>query len=327
MPRVAILIAASPTRAFYSQVAALTRSVQSLEWSRWQPSMHLYVGGEQDADAYAQWLPHLRDVDISHVSEARFARDGDWAQSDDAFRFAPRDADVLVAMDADTFAVADLEGLLDRVLETDSIAGVIAHYPTLLSFDFDAQTSSLSVKADPRFPETSVRRAWTRIAEDFLDVPLEFAFSHTLMDSDSPPDQRLTPFYLNFGVVFFPRSTFDDVSRRYLEVRPKLMERLALPDFSGQVALTLAITAAGARTLALPMRFNFPNDPVAAALHPEELAQVAVFHYLRTANYERHQIFASAGHYADFLALPLTGVDQAFQQSVRRILGADYPFV
>lgn len=314
MPKVAILIAASPAPAFYSQVAALALCLRRLTWSRWQPSVHMYLGGERDADAYGRWLPHLRDVEISWVSEARFAREGDWAQSDDAFRFAPRDADVLLAMDADTLPVASLEDLLDRVLESEAIAGVIAHYPTVLS-------------PDTPYSHQSLRDAWTRLAEGIVETPLDFTHSHTLMGPDAPPEQRLTPFYLNFGVVAFPKSTFDEVAGRYLTIRPAIMERMPAGDFSGQAALTLAIAAAGARTLSLPMRFNFPNDPRAAEMYPEELARAVVFHYLRTTSYDRHQIFAAADQYRAFLDLRLVGVDRTFQQAVRSMVGADYPFV
>ena len=268
MRRVAILIAASPTPSFYSQVAVLNLALRKLTWSRWQPSVHMYLGGRWDLDAYAEWRPHLRDVDINWVSDTRFSRDGDWAQSDDALRCAPRDVDVFLAMDADTFPVAPLEAILDRILETEAIGGVIAHYPTVLGFAFDTRTSSFSIRPGPPFPEASLRAAWNRMGQDIIDVPLDFAFSHTLMRPESPAEHRVTPFYLNFGVVFFPKVAFDEVTLKYLEIRPKLMDRLPSPDFSGQAALTLAIASAGVKTLALPMRYNFPNDPVAADLYP-----------------------------------------------------------
>src|SRR5258706_1687270 len=98
MPRVAILVAASPTRAFFSQLAVLSLAIRKLRWSRWQPRLHVYLGGDHDLDAFGQWLPHLAEVHVSWASDARFAREGDWAQSDDVFRCAPRDADVLVTM-------------------------------------------------------------------------------------------------------------------------------------------------------------------------------------------------------------------------------------
>jgi hypothetical protein len=307
--KVAFLIAASPTRSFYSQVAVLSVALRKLAWSRWRPSVHLYVGGRQDMDAYAEWQSHLRDVEISWVSDTRFSRDGDWAQSDDVFRFAPRDADVLVAMDADTLPVIALEDLLDCVHESGSIAGVIAHYPF------------------PMLPDTSLRENWDKIARGLIDVRLDFGFSHTLVPPEAPPEQRQTPYYLNFGVVLFSRTSFDEVASHYLARRPALMMRMADPDFSGQAALTLAVAAAGVPTWALPMRYNFPNDARAEEMYPEELADVAIYHYLRTNMFDRHEIFTSAERYTAFLDLPLTGVNDLFREAVRRILGPDYPFV
>ena len=305
MPRVAILIAASPTRAFFSQLAAFSLAIRNIPWSRWEPRVHVYVGGECDPDAYTDWRPHLREMDLIWVSDARFAREGDWAQSDDVFRFAPRDVDVLLAMDADTLPVASLETVLDRVLETGSVAGTLAHYP---------------------FPDRSVRDSWERVARGLLDVPLEFGFSYSLIGPGSPDEHRLAPFYLNFGVVFFPSGSFAEVARQYLRMRPTVAERLDEPVFSGQVALTLAVTVAGVRTWALPMRYNFPNDPVAERMYPGDLAHVAVFHYLRTGKFDRHTIFTSREEYYRFLGLQLTGVDLRFQDSVREIIGSDYPF-
>src|SRR5262245_26130761 len=129
MRRVAILVAASPTTAFYSQVAALRLAVLRLRWSRWEPSLHVYVGGPHDPAALEEWRPHLDGVQIQWSSAARFALHGDWAQSDDVFGSAPQGADVLLAMDADTLPVAGLETVLEHVRETGAIAGVIAHYP------------------------------------------------------------------------------------------------------------------------------------------------------------------------------------------------------
>jgi hypothetical protein len=327
MPRVALLIAASPTAAFYSQIAALNLAVRRLRWSRWEPSIHVYIGGPQDPDCYAEWQRHLADVDVWRVSGTRFAQEGDWAQSDDAFRFAPRDADVLLALDADTFPVESLEDQLDRIVETNAVAGVIAHYPTVLAHTWDERTLTFSVRhGDAGFPDVSSRAAWERMSQGLIDPPLNYGYFHTLTDPGRPLDERQAPFYLNFGVVFFSRSAFEKVALRYLDLRPRLRDRMPYPDFSGQAALTLAIAAAGVTACALPMRYNFPNDPVAERLYPEELVNVVVFHYLRTTHFDRHRIFTDAKEYSKFLSLPLTGVDSAFQQSVKWIVGSVYPF-
>ena len=265
------------------------------------------VGAIRSADAL--WLPRLDALELHWTADSDFAQDGDWAQSDDVFRRAPEDADVLIAMDADTLPVADLEDVLDAVLEAGSVAGVIAHYPTVLNS-----------------PGDSLRETWTRLADGLTAAQLNFTFAHTLMAPDAPDHHRLTPFYLNFGVVFFPRTAFQPVAERYLAIRPRLMRRMREPDFSGQVALTLAIADAGVSAWALPMRYNFPNDPIAERMYPDELASVVVYHYLRTAAFDRHDIFVDATRYAQFLDAPLSGVNRCFRDAVKKIAGPKYPF-
>jgi hypothetical protein len=207
------------------------------------------------------------------------------------------------------------------------VAGVVAHYPTLLPIDYDQGQSRWVCRSTPEWPEASVRAAWRRLAEGVVDVDLGFEHTHSLMGPDSPRELREAPFYLNFGVVFFPRGHFDRIAPYYLRIRPLLETRMRDANFSGQAALTLAIAATGAGTRALPLRYNFPNDPAAVSLHPGELDQVVIHHYLRTGIYDRHRIFVSAEEYQRFLARPLDGlVDQRFQAAVRRFVGDVYPF-
>lgn len=322
MRKVAFLIAASPTDAFYSQVAALRARLQTVAWTGWQASIHVFLGGDRRSDPVHGWLPYLEDVDIARVSEARFAEQGDWAQSDDAFRHAPRDADVLVALDADTFVVGEFETVLDRVHGTGAVAGVIAHYPPEHGLEFDDAAQPVGIR--PGHP--SLRDTWNRLAHDLVRSPLDFAYAHTLMGAHYPADDRVTPFYVNFGVVAFSRDVFDEVAPRYLAIRPRAADRMSSPDFSGQVALALAIADAGVRTWALPMRYNFPNYPLADRMYPDELAHAAIIHYLWTGRFDRHRIFTSADEYAAFLALDLSGSNGAFRDAVEKALGRDYPF-
>jgi hypothetical protein len=324
MRSVAFLIAASPNDAFYSQIAALRAGLRALTWSHWRWSLHVFVGGDRRQDTVVDWRPYLQDVQIAWTSAARFALEGDWAQSDDAFRFAPLDADVLVALDADTFPIASLESLLNRVHDTESVAGVIAHYPTVLDFDFDTTSNTFSVRH--RGGPSSLREAWSRLAEGVTARPLDFAYTHSLMGPEQPAGLRVTPFYVNFGVVAFARTAFDAVAPRYLEMRQRVMTRMDDGDFSGQVALTLAITDAGVRTWALPMRFNFPNDALAESMYPGELQRLAIVHYLRTNEFDRHEVFTRPEAYSALLQQPLSGAGLAFRDAVRATLGRHYPF-
>jgi hypothetical protein len=61
-------------------------------------------------------------------------------------------------------------------------------------------------------------------------------------------------------------------------------------------------------------------------MYPEELANVVVYHYLRTAAFDRHEIFVDAARYARFLDAPLSGVNRRFRDAVREIAGPAYPF-
>src|SRR6266513_36201 len=130
MPKAAFLIPASPTRAFFAQVAAFSLALSRLGWHQWEPSLQVYMGGEVDTEALRDWLPHMRDVATVFVPAAvSDATPWYYAQIDALYRWAPREADVLVRMDADTLPVGNIEDLLDYVAETNCIAGVIGHFP------------------------------------------------------------------------------------------------------------------------------------------------------------------------------------------------------
>lgn len=302
----AILTPGSPNAAFFSQVAALSLALHRLEWKQWQPTLHLYLGGQADERALETWRPHLRDVEISWASPARSERLGLWwAQDDDAFDRAPRGTDVLVAMDADVMPLASFEDVLDDVARAGEVAGCIAHYPL----------------SDQR----SSRAEWEELARGLIRSELDFSYRYSLREHDAGPDSR-APFFVNFGVVFFERWAFERIARPQLRLKRTLRKRMPDPFHCGQVALALAIADTEVARRELPLRYNFPNDPAADRLHPDELQNAVCIHYLRTEAFDRQKIFQTADNYDRFLELPLTGANRVFQDGVRRILGETYPF-
>jgi hypothetical protein len=305
VPKLAILIAGSPNAAFYSQVAASAAALRALPWSRWEPTLHLYLGGEVDSTVLERWRPYLAEVDVSLVAPSRFAREGDWAQSDDVFNYAPRDADLLVAMDADVLPVAPFEEIVDVVAHDDVVAGTLAH----------AAFPGTSSPADD----------WHRVADGLVNGTLAFDYQYSLVRYPQARD-NLIPFYVNFGVVLFSRKVFERLVPAFLSLRAVVGSRMRDDDFSAQVALALAIANTGVEAMPLPMRFNFPNDPLAERLYPEELVSVRAIHYLRTDRFDRHRVFASAEAFAQFLELPLEGANRLLQDAVRRLFGEAYPF-
>jgi hypothetical protein len=324
---VAILIVASPNPAILSQVAAFSLAIKRIEWVDWEPSIYLYLGEEpgyslSEADeVYEQWRPHLVDVEVARISRERSDREGDWAHVYDAFRLAPRDADVLAKMDADTLPVRSFESALDFVHNANVVAGRMGNLPLPETFDPVSETWSSRLPND----HDELRATWTRVTEGLLQTPPAFGYPISL---DTSGKWGLAPLYLNLGVVFFAQRAFGEIVGPYLDLLPGVEERMnERKGFAGQVALTLAITNAAVRTWIMPMRFNFPNAPDAERLYPVELKEVAIFHYHRCIyGYDRGQIFVSAETYRQFLELPLEGVHRAFQESVRNVFGSDYPF-
>jgi hypothetical protein len=267
------------------------------------------MGGEPDDDALDEWRPHLRDVTMLFAPTSQSEKiPFFYAQIDGLFRWAPIDADVFLRADADTLPIGDFEDVLDYVVETRSVAGVMAHFPF------------------PTSPGMTSREAWLRAADGLINEPLNFRQAYSLTGADVPEENRLAPFYVNDGAVFIPKALFGDFAKRFLNLRPKLMDRLVAPYYSGQIALSLAVAEMHAPTCALPMRYNFPNDEVAAERFPEELESVKIFHYLRTDQFDRQLIFTDGSHYQSFLNAPLTGVNKVFQENVRRIIGPEFPF-
>ena len=250
--KVTFLVPASATPGFLSQIAALQLALRRLPWTRWQADIVVCFGGRPGLEATFQlsrWLPYLADVTMVFPRER--ATDGVYdGQIDELYRAAPADADVLVRADADVLPVANLEPLLDFVLERSAIAGVTAHYPF------------------PAPPGIGNREAWDAVAQGFLDEPLRFEHSYSLVTPDVSQEEQACPFYLNDGVVLFAREYFDRFAPLYLDTRPQLTDRLVDPYYAGQVALALSAARISLPSVALPLRFNFPNDPVASGAVP-----------------------------------------------------------
>jgi hypothetical protein len=301
--RVAFLIAGSRTPAFYSQIAALSLALDRLPWQRWQPSVHAFLGdgGEQDGAEWERWATWLTRITLVDVS----APGGNWAQVDATIEMAPSDADVLVSLDADTFPVGGFEDVLDAVADEDLVAGVMAHYPP---------------------PAVTTAQDWARIAEGVLRTPLVLSERYSLLEPATGPEACRAPFYVNGGVVFYARGAFSRFAPRYLALRHRVAACLADEAFSGQVASTLAIAELDLRTRVLPIRYNFPNDPVAERLYPLDARNVVIHHYLRTAHLDRQRIFTSRVTFEAFASLSLEGPDQRFQTDVCRAFEFRYPF-
>jgi hypothetical protein len=308
MRKLAILIPGSPTAAFFSQIAAIDLALKRLPWTHWRPVIHACFGGEYTTETDAAWLrwrPHLSDVHILHSSASSWNEVENWSQVDLSIASAPRDCDVVMCLDADTLPVQGFEDIVERVARDNLVAGAMAHYPVP--------------------PAKDPLADWARWGS-LIDRKLQYSYRYALTYPHEDEGRRLTPFYVNGGVMFFGQQAFDLYARAYFRYRERLMSEMELNDFAAQVAFTLAVVQEGLAEWELPLRYNFPNDPIAVELHPREAENVVIYHYLRKTEFDRHLIFTSRAEYERFLALPLEGVNLQFRDAVRRVIGDTYPF-
>src|SRR5205823_8266757 len=105
---------------------------------------------------------------------------------------------------------------------------------------------------------------------------LAFNYTYTLSMPDTPEPNRATPFYVHDGPLFIPGSYFRDLTERFMYLCPRVVSRLRISDAVQSVAMALAIAEVGARTCALPIRYNFLIDPRAEAF-AQEFNAVALF--------------------------------------------------
>ncbi len=306
--KIEFLIPGSPNDAFFSQVAMFRLALDSLGGVYERARLVLCLGGNDRTPIPVRWKPHLERVELLHTPNEHARQ----KKNCGSFRYEVLDggADLSVLCDADTLLIQAFDpGVLEGFARQPAVRGVIAHYPPPLS---DASGHDYSAHGQQWF--------WNFITHHTANKNIDFAHCYTLMNERVP-----CPFYVNYGFVI---GTPGLLLRLRVELRPLLPKIRALLDnyFADQIGLAVACAAVGAPTEALPMRYNFPNDPLADSMYPEELASASVIHYLRTERFDRHRIFASPSAFREFLELPLVGSDRVFQRRVTEITGGHYPF-
>ena len=182
-----------------------------------------------------------------------------------------------------------------------------------------------SIHSPLRFPDGMSNEAgWRMLANRLLDRDIECDHQTTLPNSHE--GSTATPYYVNGGAVFIGGELFKRLRPVYLRIEPTVAGMIADPRFSHQASLALAIRATDAPRIAMEMRYNFPNDPRADELYPDDSADIRTLHFLRTTEFDRQKIFADADGFARFLALRLGGSNAVLQRRVRELTGGRYPF-
>jgi hypothetical protein len=299
------IIPASPNDAFFSQLAMFRLGLDALGGPYRDARLVAVFGADERSALPLIWRPRFERIEVEWAEPEAFKRDSYRAQGDRRFEVMRPDADVVVLCDADTLLIRPFSEDVLEVVRNDAIGGVIAHY---------------------HFPwaETSGDSAvdWNALSRRVLGAPIATPFQYTLLNPTLP---GACPFYINLGFLVGSPESLLSLHESCQEIRSQVRGILQNV-FDAQVTLALASAAKGLKTAALPMQYNFPNDPIADTAYPADMDEIRLIHYLRTEHFDRHYIFSDRRSFDHFLSLKLSGSNLLFQQHVLHLTGGNYPF-
>lgn len=303
--RLEIRVPISPTPDFFRRIHLMAASLRRLEGAVGPYVLVVCVGGDEEpSDLYAaQPWSRIYPLVWHWADRARFQRDSFWETSREIFR-QPTRGQFVICADADVLFMEDFADLLHDLEREPAVAGVIAHAPPFQDDQFAAK--------------------WRQLFADYETPPPSFEFEHTgwgfMVQQEA---LRLTPAYFNFGMVAASAGMMEIVSSE-MEKADDFVNAKLDTFFRFQIALTLTLQKHGLPVRALPLRYNFPNDPGFDSKYPEELSNVRILHYLRCEIIHREKDFLGLNNLAALIARQdLTGSNEIF----RRRLAQLYPSI
>jgi hypothetical protein len=302
-PTLEVHVPMSPTPSFLYQLRCLTHSLRRFGGAYRDSPVIATVGGNPIDERLADRMPWLaaNGIELRWVPADKFAAWGPPGTVDHRLKHRYR-SDVVLLLDADTLIRRPLDDLIERVHRDQVLAGTIAHSSPLPHGKLDrpdwAQLFALCGLPEPRLEYEHT--AWGYM----------FAV----------PDHRHCPAYFNYGVIAAPAvmvSRIGEVSETFFI---RLRETMA-SHFDAQIVLAMAIARLGAPVLALPLRYNMPNNPLLEAIHHTEVEHATVLHLLAEQHFRRTETFASLASLEAFVArTDLRVVSRMAQEIIRAIL-------
>jgi hypothetical protein len=304
-PTLEVHVPIAPAPSFLYQLRCLAHTLRRFGGEYRDAPVIATVGGDPVDLGLAARMPWLaaNGIELRWVPARKYAALGMHATGATRLK-QPFRSDVVLLLDADTLIRRPLDDLIQLVYRDRVVAGVIA------------QTTPLYQGRDPDMD-------WTRLFS-------LCGLSKPRLDHEHPGwgyffwDQRYRycPAYFNYGVIAAPADLvgrIGRVSETYLQRLRSVMASY----FDGQLALMMAIAKLDLPVVALPMRYNMLNNPMAEALNYREIDHAIIVHYLSDQHFRRQETFASLSSLEAFLArTDLRVVSQMAQELVRAIFPA-----
>jgi hypothetical protein len=314
--KIDFIIPGEPNDGFLSQIAFFQKALETTFTRPSQARLVCYLGSREGVNVVPErWAGHLKNVDVRFVDPVAVQKEGYLVQARARFEHAQQtDAHICILCDADTVPVGALDAVLKALAEGAPVAGVIAHLPPPRLFTPEVPDFETLGKV------VNGRRLQTPFKYTLLGYPAE---------NNNQRQVRLpmAPFYLNHGFVAFRQDALRDFSPAFMKMRATLMSDFGMGDFAGQVAVPLTLQQLGWGGVALPMRYNYPNDVRAVQFQKGEERAIMFLHYLRERHFKRSSVLASKSDYLDFMQKPLNDIDQITQAAFRAVAGGkEYPF-
>ena len=263
------------------------------------------VGGDEEQRDLYQDFPWSRNYPLTWlwVDRERFRKDSFWETSHELFR-QRASAHFVMYADADVIFVCDFSELLEDLERSPAIAGVIAHAPP--------------------FSRDLGEEMWEKLFNDYGVTVASSKYEHTGWGfMVKAPQHRYTPPYFNFGMVLAPAEMAERIGAE-LVTADNFVTRHLTTFFRFQIALTLIIAKNQLPTRALPLRYNFPNDPRFDQKYPDDLGDLRILHYLRREIVDRERDFMDLAH---VFALIQRRDLQGSNEILRRRLEELYPTI
>jgi hypothetical protein len=273
MSRLEIRVPISPTPDFFRRVHFMAASLRRIGGVLADHEFVVCVGGDEEPDDLYERVPWSKNYPIiwRWADRERFRQDGYWETCREICR-QPARGGYLMYADADVIFVRDFSDLLDDLDRSPAVAGVIAHAPP--------------------FGKTLPMEIWEKLFKDYGITTPPSIHEHTGWGfMVNAPEHRYTPVYFNFAMVLAPAEIMNQISAEIVTAED-FVNRSLTTFFRFQIALTLTIQKKSLPSRALPLRYNFPNDPGFDQKYPDELADVRVLHYLRCETVHRENDFA-----------------------------------